>query len=129
MQQAVSRQRQYVGIELHRRCSVIVRMDQQGQVLGIDQVLNDPVQFPVAMAKAGPGPKVALGSTYGWYWAADLLEAHGAHVHLVHPLGLHGDVTAPLPAGEPAPSQPAPGPHRDGLPASFPAHASPALKT
>ena len=32
---------------------------------------------------------MALESTYGWYWAADLLEANGAHVHLVHPLGLH----------------------------------------
>jgi transposase len=32
-----------------------------------------------------------LESTYGWYWAADLLQAEGARVHLVHPLGLHWD--------------------------------------
>jgi transposase len=60
-------------------------------VLGVDQVVNDPVEFSMAVAKAGADPEVALEATYGWYWAADLLEANGAHVHLVHPLGLHWD--------------------------------------
>jgi transposase len=87
----VEQQRQYVGIDLHRRRSVIVRVNEDGQVLGVDQVMNDPVEFAVAVAKAGPDPEVALEATYGWYWAADLLEANGAHVHLVHPLGLHWD--------------------------------------
>lgn len=89
MQEQVSRQ--YVGIDLHRRRLVIVRMDAEGQVLGVEQILNDPVELSLAVAKAGPDPEVALESTYGWYWAADLLEANGAHVHLVHPLGLHWD--------------------------------------
>jgi transposase len=62
-----------------------------GQVLGVDQVVNDPVEFSMAIAKAGADPEVALEATYGWYWAADLLEFDGAHVHLVHPLGLHWD--------------------------------------
>jgi transposase len=87
----VEQQRQYVGIDLHRRRSVIVRMNEDGQVLGVDQVMNDPVEFAVAVAKAGADPEVALEATYGWYWAADLLEANGARVHLVHPLGLHWD--------------------------------------
>jgi hypothetical protein len=84
-------QRQYVGIDLHRRRSVIVRMAEDGQVPGVDQVVNDPVEFAMAVAKAGPDPEVALEATYGWYWAADLLQANGAKVHLVHPLGLHWD--------------------------------------
>jgi transposase len=87
----VEQQRQYVGIDLHRRRSVIVRMSEDGQVLGVDQVVNDPVEFAMAVAKAGPGPEVALEATYGWYWAADLLAENGARVHLVHPLGLHWD--------------------------------------
>lgn len=41
MQEQVSRQ-QYVGIDLHRRRSVIVRIDDSGKVLGKKQVLNDP---------------------------------------------------------------------------------------
>jgi transposase len=87
----VEQQRQYVGIDLHRRRSVIVRMAEDGRVLGVDQVVNDPIEFAAAVAKAGPDPEVALESTYGWYWAADLLKENGANVHLVHPLGLHWD--------------------------------------
>jgi transposase len=29
-----------------------------------------------------------LEATYGWYWAADLVQAGGARVHLAHPLGV-----------------------------------------
>ncbi len=29
-----------------------------------------------------------LEATYGWYWAADALQAGGANVHLAHPLGV-----------------------------------------
>ena len=83
--------RQYVGIDLHRRRSVIVRLDEAGKVLGTVRVDNDPVEFALAMAEAGEGPEVALEATYGYYWAADLLKANGANVHLVHPLGLHWD--------------------------------------
>jgi transposase len=89
MEQPVSRQ--FVGIDLHRRRSVIVRMDGEGQVLGVDRVLNDPAELMAAINKAGPNPEVALESTYGWYWAVDLLQDSGANVHLVHPLGLHWD--------------------------------------
>ena len=62
----MQQQRQYVGIDLHRRRSVIVRMAEDGQVLGVDQVVNDPVELSMAVAKAGPDPEVALESTYGW---------------------------------------------------------------
>jgi transposase len=31
---------------------------------------------------------VVLEATCGWYWAADVLEAAGAEVHLAHPLGV-----------------------------------------
>jgi len=84
-------QKQYVGIDLHRRRSVIVRMTEDGEVLECVRIVNDPVALSLELAKAGPDPEVALESTYGWYWAADLLEADGANVHLVHPLGLHWD--------------------------------------
>jgi hypothetical protein len=38
----MQQQPQYVGIDLHRRRSVIVRMAEDGQVLSVDQVVNDP---------------------------------------------------------------------------------------
>jgi transposase len=79
---------QYVGIDLHRRRSVIVRMTPEGEVLEIVRVDNDPVALSLELAKAGPDPEVVLEATYGWYWAADLLQACGARVHLAHPLGV-----------------------------------------
>jgi transposase len=87
----MQQQRQYVGIDLHRRRSVIVRMTEDGEVLECVRIANDPVAMSLELAKAGPDPEVALEACYGWYWAADLLEADDAHVHLVHPLGLHWD--------------------------------------
>jgi serine/threonine protein kinase HipA of HipAB toxin-antitoxin module len=79
---------QYVGIDLHRRRSVIVRMTGEGQVLETVRIDNDPVALSLELAKAGPDPEVVLEATYGWYWAADLLQACGARVHLAHPLGI-----------------------------------------
>lgn len=87
----VEHEQQYVGIDLHRRRSVIVRMTEKGEVLSTVRINNDPVAMALALAEAGPNPEVALESTYGWYWAADLLRSEGANVHLVHPLGLHWD--------------------------------------
>ena len=70
---------------------MIVRISDDGEILETERVVNDPLEFALAVAKAGAGSEVALEATYGWYWAADLLEAQGANVHLVHPLGLHWD--------------------------------------
>jgi transposase len=82
--------RQYVGIDLHRRRSVIVRQDADGEVLEQVRIDNDPVALACAIEKAGPNPEVVLEATYGWYWAADVLQACGATVHLAHPLGVKG---------------------------------------
>src|SRR5687768_13019574 len=83
----MQQQRQYVGIDLHRRRSVIVRMTAEGERLEVVRIENDPVALSLELAKAGPDPEVILEATYGWYWAADVLAANGATVHLAHPLG------------------------------------------
>ena len=80
-------ERQYVGIDLHRRRSVIVRMTPEGEKLETVRIENDPVAFSLELAKAGPDPEVILEATYGWYWAADHLAECGGRVHLAHPLG------------------------------------------
>ena len=82
-------ERQYVGIDLHRRRSVIVRMSADGEKLSTVKIDNDPVALSLALAEAGPDPEVAVEATYGWYWAVDGLRAEGASVHLVHPSGLN----------------------------------------
>jgi transposase len=79
---------QYVGIDLHRRRSVIVRQTPDGEVIDTVRIDNDPVALACEIAKAGEDPEVVIEATYGWYWAADVLEASGATVHLAHPLGV-----------------------------------------
>jgi transposase len=82
--------RQYVGIDLHRRRSVIVRITETGQRLETTRIVNDPDRLAAVLARAGDAPEVVLEATYGWYWAADVLQRLGARVHLAHPLGVKG---------------------------------------
>ena len=58
----------YVGIELHRRRSVIYTMDGDGEKLDCVRNANDP------MTLSGADAEVVIEATYGWYWAVDLLQ-------------------------------------------------------
>jgi transposase len=83
--------KRYVGIDLHRRRSVIVQMTPEGERLGAAvRIDNDPFTLAEQVASWGESPEVVLEATYGWYWAADVLAEAGATVHLAHPLGVKG---------------------------------------
>jgi len=79
---------QFVGMDLHRRRSVLVRMTESGEHLETVRILNDPERLAEVLSRAGEAPEVVLEATYGWYWAADALAELGATVHLAHPLGV-----------------------------------------
>jgi len=55
--------REYVGIDLHRRRSVIVRMNEAGETLSTVSIDNDPVALSLEVARAGPDPEVVLEAT------------------------------------------------------------------
>ena len=80
--------RQVVGMDLHRRRSVLVRMTEDGRKLETAPIENSPAALRAVLARAGKNPRVVIEATYGWYWAVDVLEAAGAEVHLAHPLGV-----------------------------------------
>ena len=80
--------RQFVGLDLHRRRSVLVRMSADGEVFERVRIVNDVDRLGAVMARAGECPEVVLEATYGWYWAVDALREMGAVVHLAHPLGV-----------------------------------------
>ena len=80
--------RQVVGIDLHRRRSVIVRMTEDGRKLETVRITNSPAALRREIARAGQHPRVVVEATYGWYWAADVLAEAGAEVRLAHPLGV-----------------------------------------
>jgi transposase len=79
---------QFVGIDLHRRRTVLVRTTDAGEVLESVRIPNDIESMNRVIARAGVDPQVVLEATYGWYWAVDALQAVGANVHLAHPLGV-----------------------------------------
>jgi transposase len=81
---------QVVGLDLHRRRTVMVRMTPTGEQLEQVRFANSRAALAAQIAKAGPAPRVVLEATYGWYWAVDTLAAAGARVHLAHPLGVKG---------------------------------------
>jgi hypothetical protein len=80
--------KQFVGMDLHRRRSVIVRTTEGGEVLESVLIVNDVERLASVMSRAGECPEVVLEASYGWYWAVDALQAGGASVHLAHPLGV-----------------------------------------
>ncbi|MGE5286271.1 MAG: hypothetical protein ACM3ML_03515 [Micromonosporaceae bacterium] len=92
---------QVVGMDVHRRRPVLVRMTEDGRRLGTARIINSPRELRREIARAGKSPKVVVEATYGWYWAADTLAAAGAQVHLAHPLGVEG---VHLPPGQERPA-------------------------
>ena len=81
--------REYVGIDFHRRRSVIARVSAAGEHLDTRRLVNDPVKLCAAVAEAGVEPEVVIEATYGWYWVVDLLQDQGARVHLANPQALN----------------------------------------
>jgi hypothetical protein len=82
--------RQYVGIDFHRRRSVVVRLSATGERLSSVRIPNDPLAIAAAVAEAGSDPEVVVEATYGWYWVVDLLQGQrrpGPPRHRRHPGG------------------------------------------
>ncbi len=81
--------RQYVGIDFHRRRSVIVRIAADGTRLGVHRIVNEPFELVRVIGLCGEAPEVVIEATYGWYWAVQLLQDLGAVVHLANPRALN----------------------------------------
>jgi transposase len=79
---------EYVGIDFHRRRSVVVHLDEHGERVSLTRVDNTPAALVTAVTAAGDRPHVVIEATYGWYWAADVLAECGVDVHLANPKAL-----------------------------------------
>jgi hypothetical protein len=64
--------RRYVGIDLHRRRSVIYAMGAAGDRLFCERIVNDPWRLLEVVSAAGETAEVVIEATYGWYWAVDV---------------------------------------------------------
>ena len=74
--------REYVGIDLHRRRSVIVRKNAEGELLSRTRIVNEPEEMIRAVAAAGPEPEVVLEATFGWVRHEAPMTGWGAGPHL-----------------------------------------------
>lgn len=82
-------ERAYVGIDFHRRRSVVVHVDGGGERVSVSRIDNTPAALAAAVTAAGDRPEVVIEATYGWYWAVDVLQELGAQVHLANPNALN----------------------------------------
>jgi transposase len=76
-----------VGIDLHRRRSVLSVIDGEGEVHRPVRIDNNPAAFLDLLGELEGETQVAVEATYGWEWLAELLEDAGYEMHLAHPLG------------------------------------------
>ena len=53
----------YVGIDLHRRRSVVVILDADGVKVSSTRIKNSPMNLAAAVREAGPEPEVVLEAT------------------------------------------------------------------
>ncbi len=74
--------RQYVGIDLHRRRSVIVRRTPEGDTLDTVRIDNDPLALAAELAKAGEHPEVVL--EIAGVAALELRNSLGDQVEMPH---------------------------------------------
>ena len=78
----------YLGIDLHKKSSVWVMMDEKRNVVWHTGVASHPLDFSAGIAKI-PAPltevKVAIEPVTGWRWATKQLEDAGLDVHIANP--------------------------------------------
>lgn len=78
----------YVGIDLHTRNAQICITDEQGTVVLEKKVPCCLMDILDVMSLFGPHLKIAVESTYNWYWLVDGLMEAGYDVRLAHAYGL-----------------------------------------
>jgi len=78
----------YVGVDLHQKTSWFYVVDDNGKKLDSTNVINSTEQLKSYLEKI-PGPfKLAVESTYNWYFFVDLAEQYAQEVFLANPFEL-----------------------------------------
>jgi transposase len=77
-----------LGIDLHKKSSVWMLIDEQRTELWKENVLCHPEYITTAVKNIPVPPheiQVAIEPVAGWRWVSTLLEEAGMHVHIAHP--------------------------------------------
>jgi transposase len=84
----------YVGVDLHRRTSQLVALDEGGQVTFKRNVASERTAIMEALGQFEGRAEVVFEATWGWGWLADLLVEMGIPAHMAHPLQTRAIATA-----------------------------------
>jgi transposase len=77
----------YLGVDLHRKLSHVVALDDAGGLVFERRFDHSPDAFRRVFGDLEPEPvSVVFEATYGWGWFADLLVDAGIEAHMAHPL-------------------------------------------
>lgn len=75
----------YIGIDFHKQFSSVAVMDNKGTIVDERKLFHDqPEELMAYFAQFKDQANVCLEATRNWYWMADLLQAQGLNVKLVH---------------------------------------------
>lgn len=77
-----------LGIDLHKKSSMWILIDQQRTELKKEVVLCNPTHITTAIKNLPVSAneiQVAIEPVAGWRWVSGLLEEAGMHVHIAHP--------------------------------------------
>jgi len=76
----------YTGFDLHSSSSYLGIIDEDGKRIWKRKLRNDPILISETLRRFKKDIiGIVVESTYNWYWAVDLLNEEGYHVHLANP--------------------------------------------
>jgi transposase len=79
---------QYIGIDIHRKFSLVHVMEKDGCKVECKRLEHDDVLGVREFFERYPDSSAALEATVGWMWLAEELESLGIDVHLAHSSGV-----------------------------------------
>jgi len=75
----------YIGIDLHKKYSVVTTMDIKGNIMNQKRVQHDSNDLDEFISSLDEDDNIAMEATTNWYYFYELLESKTQNISLAHP--------------------------------------------
>lgn len=75
----------YIGIDLHKKYSVVTTMDIKGNIINQKRIEHDSNNLDQFITSLDEDDNIAMEATTNWYYFYELLEAKTQNISLAHP--------------------------------------------
>jgi transposase len=75
----------YIGIDLHKKYSVVTTMDINGNIMNQKRVEHDSKTLDDFLSSIDENDNIAMEATTNWYYFYELLESKTKNISLAHP--------------------------------------------